>query len=51
VLFPTLKEFLGGGPFSDDEEVKGAVKQCLNALAGEVYDEGTQITSQNMTRA
>jgi Zn-dependent M16 (insulinase) family peptidase len=51
VLFPTLKEFLGGSLFKDDEKVKDTVKQCLNALAAEVYDEGMQITSQAVTCA
>jgi hypothetical protein len=41
-LFPTLKEFLGGRRFISDEEVKDAVKQWLNGLAAEVYDEGIQ---------
>jgi hypothetical protein len=37
-LFPKFKEFLGGRRFKSDEEVKDAV----NGLAAEVYDEGTQ---------
>jgi histone-lysine N-methyltransferase SETMAR len=41
-LFPKLKEFLGGRRFKSDEEVKDAVKECLNGLAAEVYDEGIQ---------
>jgi len=41
-LFPTLKEFLGGRRFLSDEEVKDAVKQWLNGMAAEVYDEGIQ---------
>jgi hypothetical protein len=35
-----LKEFLGGRRFKSDEEVKDAVKEWLNGLAAEVYDEG-----------
>jgi hypothetical protein len=50
-LFPTLKEFLGGRLFKDDEEVKYAIKQCLKALAAEVYNEGRLITSQTVTCA
>jgi hypothetical protein len=41
-LFPKLKEFLGGRCFKSDEEVKDAVKEWLNGLAAEVYDEGIQ---------
>jgi hypothetical protein len=37
-----LKEFLGGRHFKSDEEVKDAVKEWLNVLAAEVYDEGIQ---------
>jgi hypothetical protein len=37
----TLKEFLGDRRFRSDE-VKAAVKECLNGLAAEVYDEGIQ---------
>jgi hypothetical protein len=37
-----LNEFLGGTRFKSDEEVKDAVKEWLNGLAAEVYDEGTQ---------
>jgi hypothetical protein len=33
---------LGGRRFKSDEEVKDAVKECLNGLAAEVYDEGIQ---------
>jgi hypothetical protein len=40
-LFPKLKEFLGGTRFKSDE-VKDAVKEWLNGLAAEVYDEGIQ---------
>jgi hypothetical protein len=29
-LFPTLKEFLGGRHFKDDEELKDALKEWLN---------------------
>jgi hypothetical protein len=39
-LFPKLKEFLGDRRFKSDEEVKDAVKEWLNGLAAEVYDEG-----------
>jgi hypothetical protein len=35
-------EFLGGRRFKSDEVVKGAVKEWLNGLAAEVYDEGIQ---------
>jgi hypothetical protein len=41
-LFPTLKEFLGGRRFKSDEEMKDAVKQGLNGLAAELYDESIQ---------
>jgi histone-lysine N-methyltransferase SETMAR len=41
-LFPKLKEFLRGRRFKSDEEVKDAVKEWLNGLAAEVYDEGIQ---------
>jgi hypothetical protein len=41
-LFPKLKEFWGGRRFKSDEEVKDAVKEWLNGLAAEVYDEGIQ---------
>jgi hypothetical protein len=41
-LFPKLKEFLGGSRFKSDEEVRDAVKEWLNGLAAEVYDEGIQ---------
>jgi histone-lysine N-methyltransferase SETMAR len=37
--FPTLKEFLGG---KCDEEEQDAIKEWLNGLAAEVYDEGIQ---------
>jgi histone-lysine N-methyltransferase SETMAR len=40
-LFPKLKEFLGGRRFKSDE-VTDAVKEWLNGLAAEVYDEGIQ---------
>jgi hypothetical protein len=39
-LFPKLNEFLGGRRFKSDEEVKDAVKEWLNGLAAEVYEEG-----------
>jgi histone-lysine N-methyltransferase SETMAR len=41
-LFPKFKEFLGGRRFKSDV-VKGAVKEWLNGLVAEVYDEGIQI--------
>jgi hypothetical protein len=41
-LFSKLKKFLGGRRFKSDEEVKDAVKERLNGLAAEVYDEGIQ---------
>jgi hypothetical protein len=41
-LFPKFKEYLGGIRFKSDEEVKDAVKEWLNGLAAEVYDEGIQ---------
>jgi histone-lysine N-methyltransferase SETMAR len=41
-LFPKLKEFLGGRRFKSDEEVKDAVKEWLNGLAAEIYDECIQ---------
>jgi histone-lysine N-methyltransferase SETMAR len=42
-LFPKLKEFFGGRRFKSGEEVKkDAVKEWLNGLAAEVYDEGIQ---------
>jgi histone-lysine N-methyltransferase SETMAR len=41
-LFPKLKEFLDGRRFESDEEVKDPVKEWLNGLAAEVYDEGIQ---------
>jgi histone-lysine N-methyltransferase SETMAR len=41
-LFPKLKEFLGGRRFKSDETTKDAVKEWLNELAAEVYDEGIQ---------
>jgi hypothetical protein len=37
-----LKEFLGGRRFKSDETVKDAVKEWLNGLEAEVYDEGVQ---------
>jgi hypothetical protein len=39
-LFPKLKEILGGRRSKSDEEVKDAVREWLNGLAAEVYDEG-----------
>jgi histone-lysine N-methyltransferase SETMAR len=41
-LFPKLKEFFGGRRFKSGEEVKDAVREWLNGLAAEVYDEGIQ---------
>ena len=41
-LFPTLKEFLGSRHFESDEDAKDSVKEWLNVLAAEVYDEGIQ---------
>jgi hypothetical protein len=41
-LFPTIKEFLGVRRIQSNEEMKDAVKQWLNALATEVYDESIQ---------
>jgi hypothetical protein len=37
-----LKAFLGIRRFKSDGEVKDAVKEWLNGLAAEVYDEGIQ---------
>jgi hypothetical protein len=33
---------LGGRRFKSDEKVKDAIKEWLNGLAAEVYDEGIQ---------
>jgi hypothetical protein len=41
-LFPKLKEFLGGRRFKSDVVAKDAVKEWLNGLAAEVYNEGIQ---------
>jgi histone-lysine N-methyltransferase SETMAR len=41
-LFPKLKAFLGIRRFKSDGEVKDAVKEWLNGLAVDVYDEGIQ---------
>jgi len=41
-LFPKLKEFLGFRHFKRDEEVKDAIKEWLNGLVAEVYDEGIE---------
>ena len=41
-LLPTLKEFLGGRRFKSNEELKDVVKQWLNGLEAEVYDEVLQ---------
>jgi hypothetical protein len=37
-----LKELLGGRRFKSNEEVKDAIKEWLNGLVVEVYDEGIQ---------
>jgi hypothetical protein len=50
-LFLTLKKFLGSRPFESDEEVEEAVNEWLNGLAAEIYEEGTQNTSQAVTNA
>ena len=41
-MFPKLNEFLGGRRFKSYEELKDVVKEGLNGLAAEVYDEGVQ---------
>jgi hypothetical protein len=41
-LFKKVKEFLGCRRFKSDETVKDAIKEWLNRLATEVYDEGTR---------
>jgi hypothetical protein len=41
-LFPALKEFLGGICFKNDKEMKDVIKEWLNGLAAEVYDEVIQ---------
>jgi histone-lysine N-methyltransferase SETMAR len=38
-LFPKLKKLLGGRRFKSDEEVKDTVKEWLNGLVAEVYDQ------------
>jgi hypothetical protein len=38
-----MKIYLVGRRFSSNEEVKDAIKELLNGLAAEVYDEGIQI--------
>jgi hypothetical protein len=50
-LFPKLKEFLGSRRFRSDEGVKDYVKEWLNGLAAEVYDEGIKNSSHAMTSA
>jgi hypothetical protein len=40
--FPTLKVFLVGRCFSSYEEVQEAIKEWLNGLVAEVYDEGIE---------
>jgi hypothetical protein len=37
-----MKEFLGVRHFKRDEEVKDAIKERLNGLVAEVYNEGIQ---------
>jgi hypothetical protein len=41
-LFPKIEGILSGRRFKSIEEVKDAVKEWLNGLAAEVYDEGTR---------
>jgi hypothetical protein len=41
-LFPALKEFLDIRHFETVEEATESIKECLNVLAAEVYDEGIQ---------
>jgi histone-lysine N-methyltransferase SETMAR len=41
-LFPKLKEFLCGRHYKSDGTVKDAVKEWLNELTAEVYDEDTK---------
>jgi hypothetical protein len=41
-LFPKLKEFLGVRHSKRDKEMKDAIKEQLNGLVVEVYDEGIQ---------
>jgi len=41
-LFSKLKEFLGGRHFRSNEAVTNALKQRINVLAVEIYDEGIQ---------
>jgi hypothetical protein len=41
-LFPTFKEFWCVRHFKSDDERKDAIKEWLNVLAAEVYDESTQ---------
>jgi hypothetical protein len=41
-LFPTLKEFLDSRHFESDEEAKDSIKEWLNVLAADVYEEGIQ---------
>jgi histone-lysine N-methyltransferase SETMAR len=50
-LFPKLNEFLGGRRFKSEEEVKDAVKEWLNGLAAEVYEEDIKKPSYAMTSA
>ena len=40
--FPTLKEFLGGWNFQDDEELKEVVTEWFNNLVAGVYNEGIE---------
>jgi hypothetical protein len=41
-MSPKLNEFLGDRRFKSYEELKDALKEGLNGLAAEVYDEGVQ---------
>jgi hypothetical protein len=41
-LFQTLKEVLSGRRFKNNAEEKDAIKEWLNGLVVEVYDEGIQ---------
>jgi hypothetical protein len=51
-FFPTIMEFFGGRHFKSNEEVKHIIRQWLNGLAAEVYNEGIQkLTHMAMTSA
>jgi len=41
-LFQTLKEFLSGRHFKSNAEEKDVIKEWLNGLVAEVYDQGIQ---------